>query len=506
MHYHKFLLLKTLNVLVDFLLILGAFFLSGLLRVIFSSEAVFSMRDIYSLTPLSVIYSLVMVVCYWIQGSYATLHIRPVKREFMKIAVIGLVGFALVAVFLFILGLSQLAWLQLGIFYVLSVVFVVIKRVLFDKIATWYKLKPHNIETKVIIIGCGPMAHRFYRDILTKPDSSMCYLGYLANSPSRDMNNYLGTVRDLGDVLQKTHVDWVVVAQESQNREDLQNLVSIADTYHTRMSVIPVYNDFVSGTKQANLVNGIYLADVALVDTCDIMGVHIAVTDMEKTLNLIDAKLEDWRSKYICVANVHTTVTAHGDAAYRKIQNEAVIALPDGGPLSQYSREQGYKTAQRVTGPDLMKEVLARSAEKGWRNYFYGSTQETLDLLRDKIEERYPGAQIAGMMSPPFRALTPQEDEEIVKEINATKPDFVWVGLGAPKQECWMAAHDGRVNALMVGVGAAFDYEAGNIKRAPKWMQKYNLEWLYRLLQDPKRLFKRYFETNIKFLLWKWRQ
>lgn len=161
------------------------------------------------------------------------------------------------------------------------------------------------------------------------------------------------------------------------------------------------------------------------------------------------------------MANVHTTVTAHGDAAYRKIQNEAVMALPDGGPLSQYSREQGYQTAQRVTGPDLMKEVLAKSAEKGWRNYFYGSTQETLDLLRKKIEARYPGVQIAGMMSPPFRELTPQEDAEIVKEINATKPDFVWVGLGAPKQERWMAAHDGRVNALMVGVGAAFDYEAG---------------------------------------------
>lgn len=159
-----------------------------------------------------------------------------------------------------------------------------------------------------------------------------------------------------------------------------------------------------------------------------------------------------------------------------------------------------------ASGPDLMKEIRARSAEKGWRNYFYGSTQETLDMLRKKIEERYPGAPIAGMMSLPFRELTPQEDAEIVRKINKTKPDFVWVGLGAPKQERWMAAHDGRVHALMVGVGAAFDYEAGNIKRAPQWMQKMNLEWLYRLLQDPKRLFKRYFETNTKFLLWKWRQ
>ena len=152
-----------------------------------------------------------------------------------------------------------------------------------------------------------------------------------------------------------------------------------------------------------------------------------------------------------------------------------------------------------------MKQILAVSAEKGWRHYFYGSTPETLQLLRKKVEERYPGVVISGMMSPPFREMTPQEDAQAVAEINATKPDFVWVGLGAPKQERWMAAHEDRVQALMIGVGAAFDYEAGNIKRAPMWMQKHNLEWLYRLMQDPKRLFHRYLKTNVKYLLWTWR-
>ena len=155
----------------------------------------------------------------------------------------------------------------------------------------------------------------------------------------------------------------------------------------------------------------------------------------------MESQLEQWRGKYICVANVHTTVTAHEDAEYRYIQNHAVMALPDGGPLSQFSRRQGYAAAQRVTGPDLMKQVLAVSAEKGWRHYFYGSTPETLQLLRKKVEERYPGVVISGMMSPPFREMTPQEDAQAVAEINATKPDFVWVGLGAPKQERWMAAH-----------------------------------------------------------------
>ena len=121
------------------------------------------------------------------------------------------------------------------------------------------------------------------------------------------------------------------------------------------------------------------------------------------------------------------------------------------------------------------------------------------------INERYKGAIICGMMSPPFRPLTVAEDEQIIKEINEASPDFIWVGLGAPKQEIWMAAHENKVKGLMIGVGAAFDYESGNIKRAPEWMQKRNLEWLYRLMQDPKRLFSRYIKTNTKYLIWKYK-
>ena len=240
--------------------------------------------------------------------------------------------------------------------------------------------------------------------------------------------------------------------------------------------------------------------------TCNIMGVDVAVTNMSAALDLLRDNLERWRGGYICVANVHTTVTAHGDESYRAVQNGSVMVLPDGGPLSKYSRAHGFPQAQRVTGPDLMREVLAQSAENGWTHYFYGSTPETLAKLRAVLAERYPGAKVVGMYSPPFRALTPGEDEADVARINAAAPDFVWVGLGAPKQERWMAAHAGRVHALMLGVGAAFDYEAGNIQRAPGWMQRHNLEWLYRLLQDPARLFGRYFSTNLRFLLWAARQ
>ena len=152
-----------------------------------------------------------------------------------------------------------------------------------------------------------------------------------------------------------------------------------------------------------------------------------------------------------------------------------------------------------------MQEILKLSANYGWRHYFYGSTQDTLDKLKAVINEKYKGAIICGMMSPPFRPLSVEEDEQIIKEINEANPDFIWVGLGAPKQEIWMAAHENKIGGLMIGVGAAFDYESGNIKRAPKWMQKLNLEWLYRLLQDPKRLLPRYIKTNSKFLMWKYK-
>lgn len=240
--------------------------------------------------------------------------------------------------------------------------------------------------------------------------------------------------------------------------------------------------------------------------SCEIMGVHVAVTDMSRTINAIQKNLEQWRGEYICVSNVHTTVTASEDKSYMSIQNHAVLALPDGGPLSAFQRKHGYPDAQRVTGPDLMREILRLSAQRGWRHCFYGSTPETLGALKTKIQEQYPGVAVTAMISPPFRELTPQEDSDMIASINETKPDFVWVGLGAPKQERWMANHQHKIRALMVGVGAAFDYEAGNIQRAPRWMQKHSLEWVYRFLQDPKRLFKRYLITNVKFLRWAWKQ
>ena len=215
--------------------------------------------------------------------------------------------------------------------------------------------------------------------------------------------------------------------------------------------------------------------DKSKIPVCNILGVNIAAIDMKWLVNYLSQNVKVLAGDYMTVANVHTTVMAYDKPEYCRIQNEGIMAIPDGGPLS--------------------------STEMGYRHYFYGSTEETLQMLRTKLEESYPEINIVGMYAPPFRLMTEEEDIQAIEIINQSVPDFVWVGLGAPKQEKWMAAHQGRVSGLMIGVGAGFDYFAGNIKRAPAWMQRHNLEWLYRLWQEPARLFKRYLVTNTKFLV-----
>ncbi len=240
--------------------------------------------------------------------------------------------------------------------------------------------------------------------------------------------------------------------------------------------------------------------DKSLIPTVNILGVDIAAINMEWLMSFVEEHIKEMSGDYICVSNVHTTVTASEDKEYRTIQNGGLMAIPDGGPLSSVGSRRGAKNMSRTTGPAFMGEVFKVSAEKGYRHFFFGSTDETLKLLRESLERDYPGIRIAGMYSPPFRPLTPEEDQEIVRIINESQADFIWVGLGAPKQEKWMAAHQGRVKGVMVGVGAGFNFHAGNLKRAPEWMQRNNLEWLFRLIMEPRRLFKRYFITNSKFI------
>lgn len=233
---------------------------------------------------------------------------------------------------------------------------------------------------------------------------------------------------------------------------------------------------------------------------CPILKTNINVINMTETVDFINEHMDELRGDYICISNVHTTVMAYHDDKYRKVQNEAAMALPDGKPLSIVSKMRGFHGAERVPGPDLMPELFRLSEKKGYSHYFYGSTQDTLDKLQEAILKEYPKLNIAGMYSPPFRNLTGEEEQEIINTINETHADFIWVGLGAPKQEFWMAKHKGKVCGLMLGVGAGFDFHAGTVKRAPRWMQECCLEWLHRLLQDPMRLLPRYISTNFSFL------
>lgn len=240
--------------------------------------------------------------------------------------------------------------------------------------------------------------------------------------------------------------------------------------------------------------------DKSEIPVCNILGVNIAAIDMKWLVQYLIRNVKALSGDYLTVANVHTTVMAYENSEYRQIQNEGIMAIPDGGPLSSVGRKRSCENMRRTTGPDLMGEIFRRSSKMGYRHYFYGSTEETLQMLRVKLEKTYPGINIVGMYAPPFRSMTEEEDNQTIEIINQSVPDFVWIGLGAPKQERWMAAHQGIVSGLMIGVGAGFDYFAGNIKRAPAWMQNHNLEWLYRLWQEPGRLFKRYLVTNTKFL------
>ena len=231
-----------------------------------------------------------------------------------------------------------------------------------------------------------------------------------------------------------------------------------------------------------------------------ILKTNINILTLDETVDYLDKHLDELRGKYICVSNVHTTVMAYRDEDYRKVQNGSVINLPDGKPLSLVQRRYGYEKAGRVPGPDLMPRIFALSVQRGYRHYFYGSRQETLDKLISNLKRQFPGLQIAGSFSPPFRPLTEEEDQKVIKAINDAEPDFIWVGLGAPKQEKWMAEHQGQVSGVMLGVGAGFDFHAGTVKRAPKWMQEVCIEWLWRMLQDPARLLPRYLDTNTAFL------
>lgn len=231
-----------------------------------------------------------------------------------------------------------------------------------------------------------------------------------------------------------------------------------------------------------------------------VLGVRIHATTWDVTLDTISRWASARESRYVCICNVHSVVTAARDDAFARIVAEADLATPDGAPIAWMLRRLGHAGQQRINGPDLMARYLQRAARSGESIFLYGGTQATLDRLKPALERRFPGLRVAGAYSPPFRALTPEEDAAMVDEINRSGAGTVWVALGCPKQEAWMAAHRGLINAAMVGVGAAFDFFAGTVPRAPLWMQRIGLEWLHRLASEPRRLWRRYLVTNSLFI------
>ena len=231
----------------------------------------------------------------------------------------------------------------------------------------------------------------------------------------------------------------------------------------------------------------------------DVIGVPITATNMADFMGLLREGLDAFRGGYVCVSNAHTCVMAHDDPAYWACQAGSVASVPDGKPLSVVGRRRAPSMG-RVTGPDLMREVFAASAGTGWRHYFYGDRPETLGVLRTALLREYPGLEICGMEPSVFRPLTAEEKAGLCGRIDASGADFCWVALGAPRQEVLMHELEGRTGSLMVGVGGAFNVLAGRVPEAPRWMQDAGLEWLYRLMQEPGRLFKRYTVTNPKFI------
>ena len=206
-------------------------------------------------------------------------------------------------------------------------------------------------------------------------------------------------------------------------------------------------------------------------------------------------------SRYVCAANVHSVVTARTDVGLNRALSGADLNVPDGAPVAWSLRQQGFREQRRVAGPDLVEMLCSKASRTSIGFYLYGSTEETLRDLEGRLVERFPGLRIVGRNSPPFRVLSTEEDKVAIERINSSGAHIVLVGLGCPKQELWMAAHKGRIAAVMLGVGAAFDFHAGAKSRAPRWLQSLGLEWLYRLGQEPLRLWRRYLVTNILFMI-----
>jgi len=231
-----------------------------------------------------------------------------------------------------------------------------------------------------------------------------------------------------------------------------------------------------------------------MVTRVNILGVGVTPVNLAQAVEILEKWRDEKRREYVCCTSVHGLVEAQRDPEIRSALNRSGLTTEDGMPLVWWCRRAGCSDAGRVCGSDLLLAMCERAPQRGHRHYFYGGSPHLVETLVSRLKQRFPGLVVAGYRSPPFRPLTPEEDTADVQAINETYPDFVWVGLGMPKQDRWMALHVGKIHAAaLLGVGAAFDFIAETKPRAPLWMQHSGLEWLYRLMTEPRRLAPRYF-------------
>jgi N-acetylglucosaminyldiphosphoundecaprenol N-acetyl-beta-D-mannosaminyltransferase len=234
----------------------------------------------------------------------------------------------------------------------------------------------------------------------------------------------------------------------------------------------------------------------------NVLGVGVSALNLDSATAAISRALETRTKGYICVTGVHGVSEAQGDSQFRGILNNAFLNTPDGMPMVWMGRLQGFGVMRRVYGPDLMLRVCEASVKRGFTHYLYGGAEGVAQTLKERLEVRFPGLKIVGTTTPPFRPLTSKEEEDLASEVSHLKPDIFWIGLSTPKQERFMASHWQKLDAtLFAGVGAAFDFHAGRVRQAPRWMQRSGLEWFFRLACEPRRLWRRYLKNNPLFVL-----
>jgi N-acetylglucosaminyldiphosphoundecaprenol N-acetyl-beta-D-mannosaminyltransferase len=238
-------------------------------------------------------------------------------------------------------------------------------------------------------------------------------------------------------------------------------------------------------------------------NTFHVLGVRVDAVQIPDAIT----HMEEWigerrRCHYIAVSGMHGITEGRKNDSFKRILNSADLVVPDGMPLVWLGRLRGFAVRRRVYGPELMATFCETTASKGYRHFFFGGAPGLPEKLSDSLRRRIPALQIAGTFSPPFGPVTVEEDEATIAMINATNPDVVWVGLSEIKQDTWMHDHRGKLNApVLVGIGAAFDFLAGTKRQAPEWMRENGLEWLFRLLQEPRRLWRRYLVYGAEFLV-----